>query len=127
MPQLDKYIFLHQIIAFSIFFILIYMYSRKTILPKINKILKFRKKFSKLLIFHYSKLQIWHTKTNRFYSRKTIEFIGESLTPLNKYLSWLNTNIIYKIKNVLININNIKNKKIKKNLTKNYKENLRTF
>lgn len=54
MPQLDPYIFLHQIITLIIFFFLIYFYVRKTIVPKLNSILKYRnKKVTKLL--HHDK------------------------------------------------------------------------
>ena len=49
MPQLDPYIFYHQIITLFFIFFLIYIYVRKNILPKLNSILKYRsKKINKL-------------------------------------------------------------------------------
>lgn len=50
MPQLDKYIFVHQMISLVFFFFLLYFYIRKTAIPQLNLILKYRKKkISKLL------------------------------------------------------------------------------
>lgn len=44
MPQLDKYIFFSQIISFTFFFGLIYIFIRGSMVPNISKILKYRKK-----------------------------------------------------------------------------------
>lgn len=44
MPQLDKYIFVNQIIYLSIFFFLIYFYIRGTVIPQVSSLLKYRKK-----------------------------------------------------------------------------------
>ncbi len=52
MPQLDKYIFLNQILTLFVFFFLIYFYVRGTIIPNINSMLKYRSKKRELLIFH---------------------------------------------------------------------------
>ena len=49
MPQLDKYIFLNQILALSFFFFITYVYIRSIVIPNINMSLKFRyKRFEKL-------------------------------------------------------------------------------
>ena len=48
MPQLDKYIFLNQVLAL-IFFFLTYIYIRGTVIPNLNMSLKYRhKKFASL-------------------------------------------------------------------------------
>jgi hypothetical protein len=59
MPQLDKYIFFNQIVYLTIFFFLIYINIRGTVVPKISILLKYRKKKINLLniqIERYNKI-----------------------------------------------------------------------
>ena len=44
MPQLDKYIFFNHVITLTIFFCLIYIFIRKSVVPNISSTLKYRKK-----------------------------------------------------------------------------------
>jgi len=49
MPQLDKYIFLNQVLALIFFFFLTYIYIRSIVIPNLNMSLKYRhKKFASL-------------------------------------------------------------------------------
>ena len=52
MPQLDKYIFLNQILALSFFFFITYVYIRSIVIPNINMSLKFRYKRFATLFSH---------------------------------------------------------------------------
>jgi|TARA_R110000744_G_scaffold269171_2_gene382538 hypothetical protein len=44
MPQLDKYIFFNHVVTLTIFFCLIYIFIRKSVVPQISTTLKYRKK-----------------------------------------------------------------------------------
>jgi hypothetical protein len=44
MPQLDKYIFFNHVVTLTIFFCLIYIFIRKSVVPHISTTLKYRKK-----------------------------------------------------------------------------------
>ena len=44
MPQLDKYIFFNHVISLTIFFFLIYIFIRGSVVPEISTLLKYRKK-----------------------------------------------------------------------------------
>ena len=69
MPQLDKYIFLNQILALFFFFFLVYFYIRGTVIPKLNAILKYRnKKIAKLIRHEKSNIKIYNN-TNLFFSK----------------------------------------------------------
>lgn len=50
MPQLDKYIFFNHVISLTIFFLLIYVFIRGTVVPQISTTLKYRKK--RLILFN---------------------------------------------------------------------------
>lgn len=44
MPQLDQYIFLHEIVTLIFAFFLLYAYVRRVMLPQLNAVLKYRTK-----------------------------------------------------------------------------------
>ena len=44
MPQLDKYIFFNHVVTLSVFFFLVYVYLRGSVIPYISSTLKYRKK-----------------------------------------------------------------------------------
>lgn len=49
MPQLDQFIFLHQVVTLIIFFFLLYAFVRRNLIPNLNDILKYRtKQFAQL-------------------------------------------------------------------------------
>ena len=55
MPQLDKYIFLNQVLALIFFFFITYIYVRSTVIPNLNMSLKYRhKSFAKLANHDYN-------------------------------------------------------------------------
>ena len=94
MPQLDPYIFFHQIITLFFIFFLIYIYVRRNILPRLNSILKYRnKKINKLF---------QHDKGNwRLFNESKLYF---SFLGIN-YLSLIND----KLPNILIKYKIIEN------------------
>ena len=49
MPQLDKYIFFNHVISLTIFFGLIYIFIRKSVIPELSTVFKFRWKKLKSL------------------------------------------------------------------------------
>lgn len=62
MPQLDKYIFFNHVVSLTIFFGLIYIFIRKSVVPELSTLVKYRKKrltlfntqlenYEKLLVF----------------------------------------------------------------------------
>jgi len=80
MPQLDKYIFLNQIIYLSIFFFFLYVYIRKDVIPNISSLLKYRKKKIKFLD---TQIQ-YYTKFNDFnkiiFEKKGKKLISQLIT-----------------------------------------------
>ena len=102
MPQLDPYIFLHQIITLIFFFFLIYFYVRKTVVPKLNSILKYRnKKISKLFNHDKGNWRLYN-KSNMYYSWLA-----------NIYLNKTNNKVsLFFNKEIISYMNLIQNKKI---------------
>ncbi len=75
MPQLDKYIFFNHVISLTIFFALIYIFIRQSVVPEISTLLKFRKK--KLAEFT-SQLTDYEKLLN--FSKSTFEKKGKNYT-----------------------------------------------
>ena len=100
MPQLDKFIFFNHVASLVIFFALIYVFIRKSIIPEISTILKYRKQriilfqeqlnsYQKLLDFSQSifekkgktfvnRISLKLDKLFNFYNKKTLYSIGEA-------------------------------------------------
>ena len=108
MPQLDKYIFFHQMISFTFFFFLIYFYSRRVILPKLNGILKFRSKLRKILSFHSFKLEKKNLNAINFFSGKGVNFIQRSSVPIYALQNRLNSDLDKEIRSILTKISSFK-------------------
>ena len=131
MPQLDKYIFFNHVISLTIFFALIYIFIRKSVVPEISSLLKFRKKktaefttqladYEKLLNFskstfekkgknYLNKLSDEVEKLIVFYNKKAS---AQLLTVYNQNFQIIKnsnhiSNLIVKNKKELKRINNI--------------------
>jgi len=103
MPQLDKYIFFNQIITFTFFFGLIYIYVRGTVVPEMSKILKYRKKKIELLnkqIVGYNKFL---ENSNSYCVNTANSFIDEVSATLSKIPSYFEKKAVYQL---LCNLDN---------------------
>ena len=91
MPQLDKYIFFNHVISLTIFFALIYIFIRRSVVPEISTLLKFRKKkltefttqladYEKLLTFSKSTFE----KKGKNYTSKLSNEIEKLIAFYNK-------------------------------------------
>lgn len=90
MPQLDKYIFFNHVVTLTIFFFLVYMYLRKSVIPHISSTLKYRKKRINLFnnelenykkVYDYSKVD---------FEDKSKNFSIKSFDNLNKLINFYN-------------------------------------
>lgn len=90
MPQLDKYIFFNHVVSLTIFFALIYVFIRKSVVPEISTTLKYRKK--RLILFNsqiagYDKL-LNYSKT--IFDKKGKIFVDKLLENVIKISSFYN-------------------------------------
>ena len=83
MPQLDKYIFFHQIIFLTLFVFLIYFYSRKTILPKLSKILKLRERLLYRTTKHVFDIKKFRNVTRKYSSKTMVKYLINLTSSLN--------------------------------------------
>lgn len=94
MPQLDKYIFVHQLISLIFFFFLLYFYVRGTAIPKLNSVLKYRKKKIEKLLKHDKGNWKLFNDSNLYYSWLSVIYlrlINDKLNYiLNSYFKLLN-------------------------------------
>ena len=87
MPQLDKYIFLNQIISLVVFFFLLYFYIRSTVLPLVNGMLKYRiKKFEKL---HRHEKGNWRlfNNANSYFSQWAVSYLNVTMTFITTFVN----------------------------------------
>jgi len=84
MPQLDKYIFFNHIITLTIFFCLIYIFIRKSVVPNISSTLKYRKK--RINLFN-SELEDYE----KVYNFSKVEFENKGKVFNSKIFDSLNT------------------------------------
>jgi len=91
MPQLDKYIFFNHVVTLTIFFFLIYIFLRKSVIPQISTTLKYRKKRIDLFnselndyekVYTFSKLDFENKGKN--FSNKILENLESLITFYNK-------------------------------------------
>jgi len=109
MPQLDKYIFFNQIVSLTIFFSLIYIYIRSTVIPKMSGLLKYRKKKLELLneqIAGYNKI----LDNSKFYNNtKGLDYtniVSQNLTSINSYYQKKSSSQLANLYNEIINLKN---------------------
>jgi len=123
MPQLDKYIFFNHIITLTIFFCLIYIFIRKSVVPNISSTLKYRKKRINLFnseledyekVYNFSKVE-FENKGKVFNSK-----IFDSLNTLIDFYNKRSITELAKIYNT--NWNLLKKNSISTVLVKNQKE-----
>lgn len=129
MPQLDKYIFLNQVLALIFFFFLTYIYIRSTVIPNLNMSLKYRHKRFAILFSHdrgnwglfkqakasvsrraVTQLNYINSELNSIFSQYKIEY--------NKNFNWL-FNIYFSSKYLyfLLNINKLEKNQLNKFFT----------
>lgn len=123
MPQLDKYIFFNHVVTLTIFFFLVYMYLRKSVIPHISSTLKYRKKRIDLFntelenykkVYEYSKID---------FEDKSKNFSIKSLDNLNKLIGFYNTKSLEELSKIYdTNWNLLKKSSISSFLVKNRKE-----
>lgn len=120
MPQLDKYIFFNHVISLTIFFALIYIFIRKSVVPEISSLLKFRKKktaefttqladYEKLLNFSKSTFE----KKGKNYLNKLSDEVEKLIVFYNKKASSQLLNVYNQNFQILKNSNHISNLIIK--------------
>ena len=105
MPQLDKSIFFNHVITLTIFFCLIYIFIRKSVVPNISSTLKYRKK----------RIDLFNTELadyEKAYNFSRIDFEKKGKTFSNKVFDKLDSLI------------NFYNKKSNEELSKIYNTNL---
>lgn len=123
MPQLDKYIFFNHVVTLTIFFFLIYIFIRKSVIPQISTTLKYRKK--KIDLFN-SELQDYekvYTFSKLDFENKGKAFSNKIFFNLEKLITFYNnksTEELAKIYNVNWNLLNKDN--VSSFLIKNRKE-----
>lgn len=108
MPQLDKYIFFNHVISLTIFFFLIYIFIRQSVIPEISTLLKFRKKKLEEIA---AELDNYENCLN--FSKSTFEKKGK--------------NYINKLSNKIENLNSFYNKKTAIQLITVYDKNFQIF
>lgn len=123
MPQLDKYIFFNHVVTLTIFFFLVYMYLRKSVIPHISSTLKYRKKRINLFntelenykkVYDYSKID---------FENKSKNFSIKSFDNLNKLINFYNNKSLEELSKIYdINWNLLKKSSISSFLFKNRKE-----
>ena len=116
MPQLDKYIFFNHVISLTIFFTLIYIFIRKSVVPEISTLLKFRKKklaefttqladYEKLLNFSKSTFE----KKGKNYTNRLSDEVEKLIAFYNKKASIQLLAVYNKNFQILKNSNQISN------------------
>ena len=109
MPQLDKYIFFHQITSLTIVFFFIYIYTRKTILPNISSILKFRNKLIRKLTKQNEILNQTQRESEVYFSSKAVKFVLNVSQKINSIFNYYENKALSQYSNLYNNItNNIK-------------------
>jgi hypothetical protein len=96
MPQLDKYIFLNQIIYLTFFFFLIYMHVRKDVVPRVSTVLKYRKKRVHLFVKQldgYSKILGYARFLNDKNGKLHTTFVASSISKMNVSMVEVNEKI----------------------------------
>ena len=123
MPQLDKYIFFNHVVTLTIFFFLVYMYLRKSVIPHISSTLKYRKKRINLFntelenykkVYDFSKIE---------FETKGKDFSIKSFENLNTLINFYNKKSLEELSRIYnSNLNLLKKASISSFLTKNRKE-----
>lgn len=100
MPQLDKYIFFNHIVSLTIFFALIYVFIRKSVVPNISTVLKYRKKRLALFnnqILSYNKLLNF---SRTIFDKKGKAYVDKLLENINKLINFYNKSALIQLSNI---------------------------
>jgi len=123
MPQLDKYIFFNHVVTLTIFFCLIYIFIRKSVVPQISTTLKYRKKRIDLFNSELQDYEKVYTFSKLDFENKGKAFSNKIFFNLEKLITFYNnksTEELAKIYNVNWNLLNKDN--VSSFLIKNRKE-----
>ena len=91
MPQLDKYIFFNHVVTLTIFFCLIYIFVRKSVIPQISTTLKYRKKRVNLFNSNLADYEKLYKYSQLEYENKGKAFTQTILQKLDKLITFYNT------------------------------------
>lgn len=103
MPQLDKYIFFNHIISLTIFFFLIYVFIRKSVVPEISTVLKYRKKKIELFSKQINNSEKIFNLSKSVYEKKGKTFLINISDKLEKLINSFNNKSL----NQLLNLYNL--------------------
>lgn len=104
MPQLDKYIFFNHIISLTIFFFLIYVFIRKSVVPEISTVLKYRKKKIELFSKQINNSEKIFNLSKSVYEKKGKTFLINISDKLEKLINSFNNKSLTQLLN-LYNLN----------------------
>ena len=90
MPQLDKYIFFNHVVTLTIFFFLVYMYLRKSVIPQISSTLKYRKKRINLFNTELENYKKVYEFSKVDFENKSKDFSIRSFGNLDKLINFYN-------------------------------------
>ena len=90
MPQLDKYIFFNHVVTLTIFFCLIYIFIRKSVVPNMSSILKYRKKRINLFHSEFADYEKVYNFSKTEFENKGKVFNSQILDNLNSLIDFYN-------------------------------------
>lgn len=123
MPQLDKYIFFNHVVTLTIFFCLIYIFIRKSVVPNISSTLKYRKKRINLFNSEFEDYEKVYTFSKIEFENKGKVFSSKIFESLNTLINFYNRRSIEELSKIYnTNWNLLKKNSISTYLVKNRKE-----
>lgn len=109
MPQLDKYIFFNHIVSLTIFFFLIYIFIRKSVVPEISTVLKYRKKKIELFSKQISNSEKIFNLSKSIYEKKGKTYLVSISDKLEKLVNSFNEKSLTQLLSLYnLNFNTIK-------------------
>ena len=124
MPQLDKYIFFNQILYLTFFFLLIYMYIRGTVVPKLSTLLKYRRKKTELFNIQLEGYLKILSFSKSFFNKSGKTYLNYVLSKVSEINNYYNKESSEKIINNYEQVLNtiLKNNKVSSFIIRNKKE-----
>ena len=109
MPQLDKYIFFNHIVSLTIFFFLIYIFIRKSVVPEISTVLKYRKKKIELFSKQISNSEKIFNLSKSIYEKKGKTYLVSISDKLEKLVNSFNEKSLTQLLSLYnLNFNTVK-------------------
>lgn len=100
MPQLDKYIFFNHVVTLTIFFCLIYIFIRKSVVPNISSTLKYRKKRINLFNSEFEDYEKVYTFSKIEFENKGKVFSSKIFESLNTLINFYNRRSIEELSKI---------------------------